>query len=441
MANNGRLRVSDTVIRKRNICEDRKLKFTLMDIQTHKLQFCRRKDQEKMFFSVKHSLVPRNGFVAKKKMTKKNRTQSAPLPKTNDTMKNDDKTLQNEDETLQNEENTFRRTQSSLEVYRNLKHKKPTSSIDYEKFNLKVKNLFLDTTKSTERKTIGFAEKTSWNSNNRPKQRIYSNCNLEERYQKQNLEELEISDVNDDDNSVVFAKDEAEKNDNNIKLIENKEIKNVVTYSNAAKALTIPTKLLNKRNSSTSKIDNSNKTNEARENLKSEFEISPKLHLISKDKNILYRKQQQDGECQNTKLELATSYVLNSRPKMTLQEILSKRKAQQNETQNKTFSDFETIKDKPVTEKERWQKTIAEIIHKPSKEKKSKADLNNEKEIVRERWVKHYTDMKQHRVHILKSKLQEDAAVHGMTFVKFLPRTRQAAFIKDAQHHRNYQFL
>lgn len=448
MSNTGRLRVSDIVIRKRNICEDRKLKFTLMNIQTHKLQFCRRQDQEKMFFSVKHSLVPRNGFVATKKMTKKNRTQSAPLPKTNDTIKKDDKTFHNEDETLQNEESTFQRTKSCLEVREKSKHKKSTSSIDYEDFNLKVKNLFLDvnltnTTISTQRKTVGFAGKSSWISKNQPKQHFYSNGNLEERCQKQNLEELEISDVNEDDNSDVFVDDEAEKNDSGIKLIDNKEIKNVVTYSNTAKALTLPTKLLKKRNSSASKIDYSNKTNEARENLKSDFEISPKLNLLSKDKSISYRKQQLKGdiECQKTKLQLATTYVLNNPPKMTLQEILSKRKAQHNETQNKTFFDLETIKDKPVTEKERWQKTIAEIIHKPSKEMKSKADINHEKEKVRERWVKHYTDMKQHRVHILKSKLQEDAAVHGMTFVKFLPRTRQAGFIKDAQHHRNYQFL
>ena len=77
--------VNDSVLY-RNACEEKKLKFTLSQIENLKSIYSRQKEQEKMFFAVQHMAVPiktdsvimniRKGL----QLDSKCRSHSAPVP-------------------------------------------------------------------------------------------------------------------------------------------------------------------------------------------------------------------------------------------------------------------------------------------------------------------------------------------------------------------------
>ena len=170
---------------------------------------------------------------------------------------------------------------------------------------------------------------------------------------------------------------------------------------------------------------------------------------IKKDNQLLGRKEAWEFVSQDTNtstikedFKLASHFSnmdLLGDETMTLDDIFLKRRNRKKQMDTEE-GDIENESDnKELTSKEKWEESLIRIMRTRKPEYKlSVQELNQRKEEIRQRWQVAYDQVKKNRLVVKNKKVKEQAMQNGVTLVKFLPKSQQAKYIKEAQFQRQY---
>ena len=389
----------------RNACEERKLKFTLRHIEYLKQQYVKQQDQAQMFFAIKHLAVPlrrKSVISSRNELQGKKRTKSAPgnITASSSIEKGELNELENGADDLKDQEGFTKGTKQ-----------KPNTA-------------FLKTRPS----------KT--NLLNNSAQRVNSTSEFNENSDcESETENDKFPTIDTKSNTISRKSTPSPKTTKFILRPATVSFADIGSYQLSSSTLNIRSK-------------SSNTTYRDRVMLKNTLALRRNFET-KKDNQPLGRKETWEFVSQDTNsstlkedFKLASHFSnmdLLGDETMTLDEIFLKRRNRKKQMDTGEREIENESDKKELTSKEKWEESLIRIMRTRKPEYKlSVQELNRRKEEIRQRWQVAYDQVKKNRLVVKNKKVKEQAMQNGVTLVKFLPKSQQAKYIKEAQFQRQY---
>lgn len=387
----------------RNACEERKLKFTLRHIEYLKQQYVKQQDQAQMFFAIKHLAVPlrrKSVISTRNELQEKKRTKSAPGNVT--------------------ASNIIEKEELNEHEYG------PGDLKDQEGFTKGSKpSIAFITTRSSKMKLVNNNAQRGGNTSD-------SNGNSDGESETENDK---FPAIDTKSNTISRKSTPTPKTTKPILRPATVSFADIDSYQSSSPTLNIRSK-------------SSNTTYRDRVMLKNTLALRRNFE-IKKDNQLLGRKEAWEFVSQDTNtstikedFKLASHFSnmdLLGDETMTLDDIFLKRRNRKKQMDTEE-GDIENESDnKELTSKEKWEESLIRIMRTRKPEYKlSVQELNQRKEEIRQRWQVAYDQVKKNRLVVKNKKVKEQAMQNGVTLVKFLAKSQQAKYIKEAQFQRQY---
>ena len=387
----------------RNACEERKLKFTLRHIEYLKQQYVKQQDQAQMFFAIKHLAVPlRRKSSTRNELQVKKRMKSVPGNITaNESIEKEElNELENGPDDLKDQEGFTKGTKQKL------------STAFITKRPLKTKLV------------------------NNHAQRVNSTLDFNKNSDSESeMENDKFPAIDTKSNTISRKSTPSPKTRKPILRPATVSFANIDSYQSSSPTLNIRSK-------------SSNTTYRDRVMLKNTLALRRNFDT-KKDNQPLGRKEAWEFVSQDTNsTTLKEDYKFASHfsnmdllrdETMTLDEIFLKRRNRKKQMDTEERDMENESENKELTSKEKWEESLIRIMRTRKAEcKLSVQERNRRKEEIRQRWQVAYDQVKKNRLVVKNKKVKEQAMQNGVTFVKFLPKSQQAKYIKEAQFQRHY---
>ena len=416
----------------RNACEERKLKFTLSQIDRLKYQYSKQQEQAKMYFAVQHLAVPTRSYSSTALRLKTENNNESNRKRSSSAVNTRPKTTPNNNKTLRSriaapKDSSSRLSREKLSstlpsrigspskvkvAWNNLEDRSSPCKTPVQKSCLPeinplnkidqrdTKNLFVtkDLKNIDDSETTPFFKKFSQfgmdPANTQKYFRDYNSlCNGKPRTTQVFLKQEKGQDINSK------AKELGNKNLKILELGNNQLLQKELPNSKS-----LPKKL---GNNETSKRDN-----------------------LSRSSNFLQRRTSEVSQQKIRQIDFIRNDSIDGRGCQT---------RAQNKYNHDTIREDEYLsseyiaKEPEPSPKERWQVALKSLQDMKKTRKLSEIEKKEENAFARERWKNAFKEMKTFRTSYSQLKNKEKNVGEGLTMVKFLPKSKQINYIKEAQ--------